>query len=51
MTLQDFDHAERFVAGAVGPAGQRAFYLQASDGPRVVDRLFGYERCRSRTLS
>ena len=36
MTLQDFDPAERFVAGTVGPAGQRAFYLQASDGPRVV---------------
>ena len=36
MTLQDFDPAERFVAGTVGPAGQRAFYLQASEGPRVV---------------
>ena len=36
MTVQDFDPADRFVAGTVGPAGQRAFYLQASAGPRVV---------------
>ena len=36
MTLQDFDPAERFVAGTVGPAGQRAFYLQAVDSMRLV---------------
>lgn len=36
MTLQDFDPAGRFVAGTVGPAGQRSFYLQASDGSRLV---------------
>lgn len=36
MTVQDFDPAERFVAGTVGPAGQRAFYLQARDGSRVM---------------
>lgn len=36
MTLQDFDPAERFVAGTVGPAGQRAFYLQAVDAMRVL---------------
>jgi uncharacterized repeat protein (TIGR03847 family) len=36
MTVQDFDPADRFVAGTVGPAGQRAFYLQASTGPVVV---------------
>ena len=36
MTVQDFDPAERFVAGTVGPAGQRAFYLQARDGARVM---------------
>lgn len=36
MTVQDFDPAGRFVAGTVGPAGQRAFYLQASDPMRVV---------------
>lgn len=36
MTYQDFDPVDRFVAGTVGPAGQRAFYLQASTGPLVV---------------
>lgn len=36
MTVQDFDPAQRFVAGTVGPAGQRAFYLQAVDAMRVV---------------
>src|SRR3954467_11453607 len=36
MTVRDFDPADRFVAGTVGPAGQRAFYLQASTGPLVV---------------
>ncbi|MEO7130789.1 MAG: DUF3090 domain-containing protein [Dermatophilaceae bacterium] len=36
MTLQDFDPAVRFVAGTVGAAGQRAFYLQASDDMRLI---------------
>ena len=36
MTLHDFDPARRFVVGTVGPAGQRAFYLQASDDSRLV---------------
>ena len=36
MTVQDFDPAERFVVGTVGPAGQRAFYLQAVDSMRLV---------------
>jgi len=36
MTVQDFDPADRFVTGTVGPAGQRAFYLQASAGSRIV---------------
>ncbi|HET7396880.1 MAG TPA: DUF3090 domain-containing protein [Intrasporangium sp.] len=36
MTLHDFEAVERFVAGTVGPAGQRAFYLQARDGARLV---------------
>jgi uncharacterized repeat protein (TIGR03847 family) len=36
MTLQEFDPARRFVAGTVGPVGQRAFYLQVSDGLRLV---------------
>ena len=34
--LHDFDHPERFVAGTVGEPGERTFYLQASDGARVV---------------
>jgi uncharacterized repeat protein (TIGR03847 family) len=36
MTLHEFDPARRFVVGTVGPAGQRAFYLQASDGMHLV---------------
>lgn len=36
MTLQDFDPAGRFVAGTVGDPGQRAFYLQAADGTRLI---------------
>ncbi|SOD73869.1 uncharacterized repeat protein (TIGR03847 family) [Jatrophihabitans sp. GAS493] len=31
-----FDHPRRFVAGTVGVPGERTFYLQAADGPRVV---------------
>jgi uncharacterized repeat protein (TIGR03847 family) len=34
--IHDFDPPERFVAGTVGQPGQRAFYLQASAGGRVV---------------
>ena len=34
--LHDFDHPERFVAGTVGEPGERIFYLQASDGARMV---------------
>jgi len=36
MTFQEFEPAARFVAGTVGPTGNRTFYLQASDGRRVV---------------
>jgi uncharacterized repeat protein (TIGR03847 family) len=36
MTVHEFDPAMRFVAGTVGPAGQRAFYLQATDGTSLV---------------
>lgn len=36
MSLHEFDPARRFVVGTVGPVGQRAFYLQASDGLRLV---------------
>jgi len=31
-----FDPPERFVAGTVGRPGERTFFLQARDGPRVV---------------
>jgi uncharacterized repeat protein (TIGR03847 family) len=31
-----FDPPERFVAGTVGSPGDRTFFLQARDGPRVV---------------
>ncbi|WP_027347123.1 DUF3090 family protein [Hamadaea tsunoensis] len=31
-----FDPPERFVAGTVGPPGERTFYLQARGGGRVV---------------
>ena len=31
-----FDPPERFVAGTVGPPGQRTFFLQARTGPRLV---------------
>jgi uncharacterized repeat protein (TIGR03847 family) len=31
-----FDPPERFVAGTVGPPGQRTFFLQARSGTRVV---------------
>jgi uncharacterized repeat protein (TIGR03847 family) len=31
-----FDRPNRFVAGTVGTPGDRAFYLQAVEGPRVV---------------
>ena len=31
-----FDRPSRFVTGTVGTPGERTFYLQAVDGPRVV---------------
>lgn len=31
-----FERPRRFVAGTVGTPGERTFYLQAADGPRVV---------------
>jgi uncharacterized repeat protein (TIGR03847 family) len=36
MPVIDFDPPDRFIAGTVGPPGQRTFFLQASDGPRVT---------------
>jgi uncharacterized repeat protein (TIGR03847 family) len=34
--LFEFDPLERFVAGTVGQPGDRTFYLQASEGSRLV---------------
>ncbi len=34
--VHGFDPPERFVAGTVGPPGQRTFFLQARSGSRVV---------------
>ena len=34
--VHGFDPPERFVAGTVGPPGQRTFFLQARDGGRLV---------------
>ena len=35
-SIHGFDPPERFVAGTVGPPGQRTFFLQARSGARVV---------------
>src|SRR3954468_8104423 len=34
--LFDFESPDRFVAGTVGQPGERTFYLQATEGARVV---------------
>lgn len=34
--VHSFDSPERFVAGTVGPPGQRTFFLQARDGGRIM---------------
>ncbi|GAA1141887.1 DUF3090 domain-containing protein [Nocardioides aquiterrae] len=34
--VHGFDPPERFVAGTVGPPGQRTFFLQARTGTRIV---------------
>lgn len=36
MPLSEFDPPERFVAGTVGPPGQRTFFLQARSGTRLT---------------
>ena len=35
----EFDPAEAIAVGTVGPPGQRAFYLQARSGPRMLTML------------
>jgi uncharacterized repeat protein (TIGR03847 family) len=36
MSVNEFDPPDRFVAGTVGPPGQRTFFLQVSLGRRVT---------------
>jgi len=36
MPILEFDPPDRFVAGTVGPPGQRTFFLQASAGGRLA---------------
>jgi uncharacterized repeat protein (TIGR03847 family) len=36
MVIHLYEQPERFVAGTVGPPGQRTFFLQARDGSRVT---------------
>jgi uncharacterized repeat protein (TIGR03847 family) len=37
--LYNFDNPDRFVAGAIGPAGSRTFYLQSRESGRLVSVL------------
>lgn len=36
MPINVFDQPERFIAGTVGPPGQRTFFLQVRQGTRLV---------------
>jgi uncharacterized repeat protein (TIGR03847 family) len=36
VSVHEFVEPERFVAGTVGPAGQRTFFLQARESTRLV---------------
>lgn len=36
MTVHEYVEPERFVAGTVGPPGQRTFFLQAREGRRLT---------------
>jgi uncharacterized repeat protein (TIGR03847 family) len=36
MSVNEFDPPDRFVAGTVGPPGQRTFFLQAREGHRLA---------------
>lgn len=46
MAVFDFASPERFVADAVGPPGQRVFFLQATQGSRVVTVALEKEQVR-----
>jgi uncharacterized repeat protein (TIGR03847 family) len=47
--VHGFDWPDRLVVGTVGPPGERAFYLQARDGARVVS--VGLEKQQSAVLA
>ncbi len=46
MPVIDFDPPERFVTDTVGPPGQRVFFLQATQGSRVMTVSLEKEQVR-----
>lgn len=46
MTLHSYLDPERFVAGTVGPPGQRVFFLQAHDAGRTTSAALEKEQVR-----
>jgi uncharacterized repeat protein (TIGR03847 family) len=46
MTLHSYLDPERFVAGTVGPPGQRVFFLQAHDEGRTTSAALEKEQVR-----
>ncbi len=46
MTTYSYVDPERFVAGTVGPPGQRVFFLQAHDGKRTTNAALEKEQVR-----
>lgn len=49
MPVIEFDPPDRFVAGTVGPPGQRTFFLQASSGRRLTS--VSLEKAQVRVLA
>jgi uncharacterized repeat protein (TIGR03847 family) len=49
MPVLEFDPPDRFVAGTVGPPGQRTFFLQVSAGARLAS--VSLEKQQLRTLA
>ncbi len=43
--VHDFDWPDRVLVGTIGQPGQRAFYLQARQGRRLVSVLLEKEQC------
>lgn len=46
MTLHSYVDPARFVAGTVGPPGQRTFFIQATDGSRTTSAALEKEQVR-----